>query len=290
MNLPQSYYTVFEMKYRELMGEQKKLAQAAKERLLSFKPNLMQGPAKKNIITNYELELAIEISIYFNNAVFFHDDQALNKLKEFKLPADVLRWFVSLSEIQDQFELIRKHNIGIDTFYAITQIKNYLNSKFKNELTMHFQAVKHDNVTMSPLSKEIIKTKQKIKSYGPELESKKNNFETIINSQINKGAKVFESLEVPNKKSGIKTFYQFSRGNTESLFLRIVVEDCFYYDEKTMTKTKFLSIIYDLLSLLIQDRVFITEDQFINSHKRIYQSYKNFDAYKAKKIRFILFK
>jgi hypothetical protein len=283
MNLPRAYYTVFEMRYRELIGEQKKLAQAAKERLLSYKPSQLQSTATKNTITDYKLELGVKVISYFNDALFFHDDETLNKLKEFKLPSNVLRWFVNLSHLEEQFESIRRNDIGIDTFTGLRLITGYLNTKFKNELLMHFRTEIHDNVRMSPLSKEIIKARQKRRYYGIEREPKKNTFDRILNSQINEGTRVIESLKSP------KNFSRFARGNTESILLRIFVEECFDYDEKALTKTKFLSIIYDLLSLLILDRVFITENQFLNSHKRTYQSYKNFDAYKAKKIRSILF-
>lgn len=289
MNLPREYYPVIEMNYRRLIGNQKLTALIAKERLLSFKPDQIHGAGKKNTITHYEQKLVTEIISYFNDAVFFHDEQTLNKLKEFKLSSNVLRWFVNLSPMQDQFEIIRKHNIGIDTFYGFTLIRDYLNSKFKNEMYMYFKTVTHDNVRMSPLSKQIIKAKQKRKYYGPEHESKKFNFDTILDGLINHGVEAIGLLELSKNEPGMKTFFRLSRGNTESLILSKFVKECFFFDEKAITSTKFLGIIYDLLSLLILDRIFISETDFLNSHKRLYQSYKSFDAYKAKKIRSILF-
>lgn len=50
----------------------------------------------------------------------------------------MLRWFVNLSHLQEQFEIIRKNDIGIDTFTGLRLITGYLNTKFKNELLMHF--------------------------------------------------------------------------------------------------------------------------------------------------------
>lgn len=61
MNLPRAYYTVFEMRYRELIGEQKKLAKAAKERLLSYKPGQLQNTATKNTITNQSWVLKLSV-------------------------------------------------------------------------------------------------------------------------------------------------------------------------------------------------------------------------------------
>lgn len=289
MNLPDEYYPLMEINYRKMLEEQKIIAYKATRQLLNIDPEVVKKEAKKRKLDG-EIEEIILVAIftYFDEALFFQTDQTLAKLKFLNVSPLALRWFISYKDLHKQYEIINEKGIKIDYLLAFTYIKSYLKIKFSHDLLMSYASTIHDGVSMTELSKEIILLKSKRRRSSDNLKRYKNQFEFLLNNLVNQFISLPQQYEGLDKFD-ITTFYKFSRGKTEFYFLKKLLEECFDYDQNSISHTEFLSIIYDLMSLLIQDRFIIDEVEFLSSRKRTYQSYKSFDAYKAKKLRSLIY-
>ena len=289
MSIPQEYYVIREMQYQEMLTEQKLIAETAKQILLSIEPKgLYNKTAESGEQIKPEYLLVRIVNEYFKEAVFFHDAKTLEKLQQLKLKPQVLRWFISLKDIHDQYESIRNNHIKIDVILAFTFIKTYLSSKLLKELLLNALPHTRDGVEITQLTNELINLKSRRKYSGPNPAKSKKLFQHLLNNAVNE----FIAIPVDEfgmKKFEIKTFIQFSRANTESIFLKLLLEECFEYDSKTMSETKFLSIVYDLFRVILQDHALITESDFFYGKNRSYQSYKSFKSYQAKKLRSIIY-
>lgn len=284
MKLPSYYYPQMEMKYRELLDQKNAIADKANKQLLSVDPEVIKTEARKHNLQDEIKEIMFYVIFkYFEEALFFHTDQTLAKLKYLKVSPSVIRWFVSLSKIHEQFDVLRKEGIKVDSLLAFSYIKAYLKSKFSVDIFLQFKTVNHDGVRMTILSKELIKLRAK----------KRINGNDLLASQLNYCSAELKNVLVTfpfNKQNPTRDkLFEFSRGKTEAYYLQKLLDECFDYDHQTMTISRFLSLAYNLLSLLIQDRIFIKEEEFLSSRRRLYQSYKSFDAYKAKKIRSLIY-
>ena len=289
MNFPDEYYPLMEIKYRKMLEEQKIIAYKATRQLLNIDPEVVKKEAKKrNLDGEIEEIILVAIFTYFNDAVFFQTDQTLAKLKFLNVSPPVLRWFISFKELHKQYEIISKKGIKIDYLMAFTYIKSYLKTKFDHDLLMNYASTIHDSVTMTELSKEILLLKSKRRNSGENLTRYKNLFEFLLNNQVNQIISLYQKLD-QEVRFDITTYYRFSRGKTEFFFLKKLLEECFDYDQNSLSHTEFLSTVYDLVRLVIQDRFIIDETEFLSPRKRIYLSYKSFDAYKAKKIRSLIY-
>src|SRR5437868_519535 len=85
----------------------------------------------------------------------------------------------------------------------------------------------------------------------------------------------------------LETFITLSKGRSESIVLKLLVEECFDYDKSKITQQKFLGIIYDLIRLLMQDRN-LPDEKIFNLHDR-YSSYRHFSSYKAQILKKIIY-
>lgn len=292
MNLPLAYFPLMEIKYMQLLEEQKMIALSAKEKLMSIYPELMnQFPS---LIPNDDpkYEIAIEVRRYYGEALFFHDKESLNKLKELKIVANAVkfknisRWFVTIQDIHNQYEEIRSKSIRTDRLLAYSVIKMYLIAKFSRELLTIYTPTIRDEIRMPQLTKDLINLKKRREYSGTNPKNYKSFYEVLLNNSINEFTQIpIEEFDL-NFKFDIDSFIDISKGKTESNFLRILVEQCFSYNEKEISKTKFLSIVFDLLKLLMPDRELMDEETFdLTSHL----TYKSYDSYKAHVLKKILY-
>ncbi len=87
--------------------------------------------------------------------------------------------------------------------------------------------------------------------------------------------------EYPDKFS-YKFFEELSKAKTESAYLKMIIEVGFEYDQETMSQNKFLSIIYDLFRIIMQDYCMETYEEFFDKADIVE---RNYEVYKAKKLR-----
>ena len=288
MNLPLGYFPLMEIKYMQLLEEEQKVAASAKERLMSIDTK----GGKVSVSDDLKYEHAIAARQYFINAILFQDEEALNKLRDLNLVAretkfqSLIKWFISLEDIHAQYDIIRQNNIKTDRLLAYRFIKAYLVSKFAKEISMIFIAIKRDDVFMSQLTEDLIKLKKRRKYSGSDPKRNKNVYELFLNFSVNELARFsFEDFDI-NLKFNIDTFINVSKGKTEAIYLRLLMEECFDYNLKEINDTRFLGIIFGLLKLLMPDRKLMDEESFYEASQLTYKSY---DAYKAQVLKKILY-
>ena len=271
MNEPLCYYPHMEMKYRVLLDEQRKIATSAKDRLMSIDSNFVIQSPEINEFDNPKYGIANEVRRYFCEAVFFHDDEAIEKLKQLKLVTsdvkfnNLSRWFIPLEDIHLHYQGIRQHNIRIDSLYAYTLIKAHLASKFFNEILMLYTSTIRDEIRMSKLTKDLINLRNRREYSSSDPKTYNDLYEMLINNAINEFIKLQNKSLAIDLTYDIKTFIELSKGKTEAFYLRVLLEECFSYDERKMSKTKFLAIIFDLFRFLMPDRIFMDEKTFFET-------------------------
>lgn len=290
MNTPLYYYPNMEMKYRIMLDEQKSIAAIAKEKLMAIDPILLNDFPNPNQDDDYKYGIVNKIREYYSKALFFHDEETLDKIKQLHLVTnaskfnDKTRWFVSLEEIHQQYQIIREHDIKVDSLQAYNIIKVHLASKFLREILMEYLPTTRDEIRMSQITKGLINLKSRRKYAASNPKSNNNPHEILINFAINEFAKLHDDKSGMDIKFDMDTFINLSKGKTESLCLRILVEECLSYNENKLSKTKFLGIIFDLMKLIMPDRNFMDEKTFDFTPDLSYKSYTSFKAQVLKKI------
>lgn len=233
MKPPLYYYPHMEMKYCVMLEEQKRLAAAAKEKLMGFDPELVNKQKISNEFDDPKFEIANQARLYYRDAIFFPDDEALNKLKQLRLTTsevkfrNISRWFISLHDIHKKYEIIRQHNIKIDSLLAFNFIKAHLFAKFLKEILMDYAPTIRDETRISKLTKDLINLKGRRQYSGGEPKTFKNISEILLNNAVNEFAKIpNEKLEL-ELKFDIDAFIDISKGKTESGYLKVFLEECF---------------------------------------------------------------
>ncbi len=294
MSRQHEYYIINEMHYQAMLAAQRVNAETAKHKLLALEP---QDLISKTDIFGEEIKkeylLVRIVNQYFDDAIFFQDSEVIKKLKLFHLKPAVLRWFISLKDIHIEYEFIRKNNIKIDALFAFTLIKLFLKAKLLNELLLNAVPATRDGTKITQLTNELINLKSRRKYSGANPPNYKNDFYRKMNEAAN------EFMAIPLDEFGmeqfdIHTFLQISRGKTETIVLKLLLEQCFEYDPSTMSRTKLLSTVYGLFRLLLQDRLLVTKNDFFDKKrgpdkKGLYESYKRFETYQAKTLKSIIY-
>jgi len=288
MSLQHEFNIIREIQYQAMLGEQKVIAEIAKQSLLAFQPeDLNSGTVESEEEIEKGYSLAWTVYEYFRDTIFFHDAETIKKLQQLSPKPDVLNWFISLKDIHDQYEFIRKNDIQIDALLAFDIIKIYLASKVLKELNLIALPTTRDGIVITQGTNELINLKSRRKYYHPNPVKSKSLFQELLDTTVNEIIAI-PVEEVGMKKFDIKTVIDMSRGNTESIFLKPLLEECFEYDRKTISKTKFLSILYGLFKIILEDGRLITESDFDDTERR-YLAYKSFQSFQAKKLRSIIY-
>ena len=289
MSIPPEYYIIREKQYLEMLAERKVMAETAKQILLELDPkDLATRISESGEEIKKEYLIGLTVYEYFKAAIFFHDSETLKKLADLDLKSQVLKWFIPLSDLDAQYKYIQSNEIKIDVILAFDIIKFYLSSKILKELQLISFPITRDNIVIPQATNELINLKSRRKYYDPYPVKFKTPFQYLINDLIDQFIAI-PADAVGMKKFDTKTFIDISRGKTESLFLGCLIKECFEYDPKTITKTKFLTIVYDLFRIILQDHVLITVHDFYFGKNGSYQSYKSFESYQAKKLRAIIY-
>ncbi|MBK7307485.1 MAG: hypothetical protein IPI88_10900 [Chitinophagaceae bacterium] len=200
MKPPLYYYPHMEMKYAELIDNQKRIAAVAKGKLMGFDPELVNKQEISSEFDDLKFEIANQARLYYRDAIFFHDAEALNKLKQLKLTTtevkfeNISSWVYPTSCIHQQYEIIRRHNIKIDSLLAFNIIKAHLFSKFLKDILMEYAPTIRDETRISKLTKDLINLKNRRNYSGSTPKTYKNVSEILLNNAVN----VFEKYQMTN--------------------------------------------------------------------------------------------
>ena len=165
MELLDEFIRMKDIEYTALVEKEKSKAEKAMQHLLSdeermkaqkvVEETLLIEPENDEI--NRKATLALFISPLYESLMFFRNDELIAKLKEFQLTDAELRWFVSIEEINKQFDLITQKGIKIDKVFALTCIGSYLKSKFSNDISFWVSGIHMDGKTpVNFLAKSVI--------------------------------------------------------------------------------------------------------------------------------------
>lgn len=282
MNKPEEYRIFPHFLFLESINKMRERAIQAKNLFLAiekYKPDLNNLKMEELDDATYLNTICI-IQCY-KDFIFFPDEQILDKFKALGYKKHISSWLISIDVLNDHFDKICLKKIKVDRYLAIHFIKAHLCIKFINDIGLAVTPTTRDEVNMTASSEEFIKLVNRRKYSNSDPKRFKNPLEVSLN-QLLRNVLEFTSGEV-NEKSLVA----ITRGKTDVCIQKLVAE-CFEYDKKHMSSAKFFSIIYDLIAVIMPDKNFITSENFFTSKKRTYQSYDNFDAYKAKKIRSIV--
>jgi hypothetical protein len=294
VRLPVEYYLLSQKKYHEKVVDLKKAAVLAKTRLLSLDVKLLTRVAKKKGYNEDEVRIMVVMQVvqYFNEARFFADDLTLKKLSDLGFGTLFARWFIDFDKIHQQFLQIQSRNIKVDFWYALNQIEFHLKLKFNNEIQLFLMPRKRDDVLMSMISEELIKFKNRRKYSGGAQPKYYNDItDLFISEMVCDFDKTVEKMKskLPGwlDVSSIDFLIKASKGKSEQTILKELIEQCFDYETKILSKKAFYCNIYDLLKLILQDRNLPDEEAFDERYRE--KAYRNFSSFQAQILRKIVF-
>ncbi|UAY53211.1 hypothetical protein [Ferruginibacter albus] len=261
----------FDKEYSEIMEIKNENARISREALLSDVVKFGSFQPKA--------EIAKYLRRYHKDLMFFKSDDIINKLKEFGLKETELRWFISIDDINKEFDLIIEKDILIDKPKALFYIQEHLMIKFGVQIILWAaKPIVRDKVSMNLLSKYMFDLQKRREYAKGDPKSFKNVFDILMNSILK---------EIPNNESAeftIKRFFELAKGKTEKGLLKKLINESFDHETNGLTKGKLLSTVYDLFQIILQDRFFENEDEFKEKKDYSINSYNKFKAHKMKKI------
>lgn len=101
--------------------------------------------------------------------------------------------------------------------------------------------------------------------------------------------KQYYSLFWKEPNSGVipKKMIRMLKGQEQQEYLKAMFQ-CFKYDKEVISQNKVFTIVFDLFRLIIQDKLLRTEEEYINS--KYFKTASNYQSYKSKSLRKIIFK
>ena len=278
MELPDEYLKSSDIAYPQILQIEKDAAEEIRYRFLAINAEEWNKEYPKAIVAG-------DLKMFHKALMFFKGDNLLLRLSEFNLVEEQLRWFVSLGEIDDLFNLIKSKGIKIDRSFALLFIRIHLDFNFSNELLFWATGeVIDDEVRMNILAKTLIDIKERRHyNQGGDPKRSKDWLDSFLNDLLKECIEFNNSNECDIKMDLIDA----TKGKTEKIYLKAMMEYCFDYDKKQYSENEFLGIVYDLFRIiLIGYGLPKDDDDFLYNVKGIYQG--NFNIYKAKKLKGIL--
>jgi hypothetical protein len=204
-----------------------------------------------------------------------------DKLTKLGVSAKVLKWFVDLEDIEEQFALLSSKDIIVLKNHALQLIHIHLHSKIQAQMLNDYHLIIGEAENKK---EEILRELRKIfrrREYGKTRLSRfKGDFDLEMNGQIAKIENVVKS-----QKKAKKFFFNSFDGKTEKFYLRELM-DCFIRPEG-MSGSQFAAAIYGLMTLLLKDenKEIMSKDEFWDQEDALYgNNYNRYLASRYKKI------
>ena len=250
--------------------------EASKVRYESFKPK--RGAKEIMIAAPESYELVFDI---FKTYIFtaFSDD--LKLVKEVKNKLDVQNsedWFIDLKMVVSEINRISAmKDVVVDKCGILENIHDYVSIKISSNLVKRYGGYKNNE----PLSVE------RLRNHKDTFNKAKKEARYIIrNKDVEDNEKVLSlagKILNGDTKDNFEKVQSFAKGNCESDYFPKIYNDFIKTSNKIKEGEKLL-IVFDLFKLIIKDKVFYTEDEYIKSNSVL----TNYNAYKKKAIKNIL--
>ena len=269
INIPLTHNFVKEANYQALMQLLNQDADRATEAIFTQDIKALMANSFEN--TGYIFWL-------FQSLMFSRNDAVINKLREFGLTNRTLRWFMSLEELNQHLTIISNQGILIDSHFILFNTYGHLVHKFL--VDFHFQENafgKRDGVTVNRSTNYLMNLKsRRIRNGGRLPKSFKGEKDMILNDQINK------VIDLTEGSFNIKYAIDASRGKTEKLLLKPVLEEGFTYDRTALSERKFLAIVYNLFRIIMLDKNMPDYDKVNSGYKKAIKQNGKTIGYKEK--------
>ena len=225
------------------------LVQYIHEQSAEFKKDFLK--IGKSEITAVGREKFLQLIILAHDYLLFsNNEEVTKKLKFLCLPNTLIRWFISLEEIIEQFDIINKKGVEIDKLDVLITITTHLKLKFRNDLLLwDKQYYIRDGVYVNNATKSLKAIiKRKKDNGGKDPKTFKNEEDYLLNKEITK------NIVTTNGGLTNDIIIDFSKGRTDRYLLQFMLENAFSYDTEKFVKTKFLAIVYNIFRIVMQDR------------------------------------
>lgn len=241
----ETFWEGLEEGYNDIIQFENSRAEKIRKKISSLDTN--------DILREYsKLRMASLYKFIHENLMFFEDKHLLDFFNKLGVKKDVLRWFVTLDEIQEQFRIIESRGIQVYKAFVLQNIRCYFDGKFSIELLYLFtEPAIHDEVTMTNLTKTLIDIKRRMGTP----KKLKNEFEVSLYELINIGDKLYD-------KFSIDRFIEITKGKEQKIFIKDILEKGFEYNKKLINETEFYNAVYDLFKIIMKDKVFEDEAEF----------------------------
>jgi hypothetical protein len=240
--------------------------------------NLLRRDTKVLKKNSSESDILLYLNYVHSELVFFANEEILQKLRQFGLKNEQLRWFIPIHEINKQFDSINENGVFVNKYTALAYIRFHLFYKFYRDLHA-YPSINEHNTKNYPLF--VANLKRRVDHSNKTASKKVNEFDDYINNLLCG----FNNSRIP---FDLNTHAKYSRGATEYGILRKMLEECFEPYEKKMKPAKIRSIVFDLFKLILNDDYKMEDfETFIYNSKKREENYNN---YKAKVLRRILYK
>lgn len=146
LSIPTTYKALEDFSYDDLINLITSESDQAKRELLDFNIAELSLPMTK--------ERTAYIFSLFHKLLFLRDQELLEKLQEFGLTQNELRWYIPLEELMEQFTIIENYGIKLDRFGIILNVYSHILTKFQNDCQLTTGAfVKWDGIKVNNLTK-----------------------------------------------------------------------------------------------------------------------------------------
>lgn len=250
-----------------------------KQECLKIREHFLNTPTE--LFKNMHPLLLLPTILYFTEKlILFSNNDVRNKLKEIGLKENELKYFISLASILKEFRNIEKGkpNVRIWRKFAIMCIIQHLHTKTSYLMFRWKEEILSVEVgtgvkKASSLIKNTIRQKRVELVHGRRYKD--------ISSQL--------FHEILSDKNQLPDEIGFTNedlakdhilGKTTRTWLKLLVNESFYTEEKKITKRHFYIKIYDLLKkLIIDDYLMNSDDDHTKSGSLL-----SFDSYKCRRV------
>lgn len=216
-----------------------------------------------------------QLKLYTNESVI------VKLKKDYNIDDNLSKWFISLDEIIEHFNLITKVGILINGKDAIEMIKSHLMIKFRTQRAITF---KHGKEEMGLYSVDALTKWRRIANYQSNL-SPSDRKKMKLEGASGKHWSQYTPLEIAFWNSErITQDIKYAKGDT-IMPLRLLAFDCLYYDSNKISQGKFFRTLYGLFKLILKDMTLPeNEEEFILQYNYSSKRFPSFQAHFIKKL------
>ncbi|MDQ3190294.1 MAG: hypothetical protein M3Q58_01735 [Bacteroidota bacterium] len=250
-----------------------------KQGSLVFKAHLFSEKMEELQRSNTE-EFAIEISMCYYYLKFFPDDEIKQKMLDFGIEPGLLKWFIPLENIDQEFSKINAFGeIIMPPALALECIDLHLRAKLTDAILKFFKisGKKRSGSNYNKVHNMAFDLFEKFDYNKIKNKKPKGEFEKVIYRY-----QEILSLLTQGNLNPKKYFLDAFQGKTEKTFLRLFLIDNLFYFHNNKNKNEHLIIIWDLFSMLLPGE-YVTSEEFPSYNEN--RDYCNYRQYQSKSIK-----